>query len=104
MKTLYLILTVLGAFIPYVFFVQHFSTEGFGLVGFVAALFVTSAASGFTADLLITSFVFWLFMWQRQRRGEGPSAWIFILLNLLIGLSCAFPAYLYVRERHESNA
>ena len=99
MKKLYLILAVVGAVVPYIFFVQHFSAEGFGLVGFVQALFVTPAASGFTADLLITSFVFWIFMFQQQKRGKGPGPVLFIVLNLLIGLSCAFPAYLYAREQ-----
>lgn len=83
---------------------QHFSSEGIGLVGFVKALFANRAASGFTADLLITSSIFWIFMFHRHKRGKGPSPLIFILLNLLIGLSCAFPAYLYARERRESAA
>ena len=99
MKILYLILAVVGAVGPYVFFVQHFSSEGFGLVGFVEAVFANPAAGGFAADLLITSFIFWLFMFQQRKRGKGPGPALFILLNLLIGLSCAFPAYLYARER-----
>jgi hypothetical protein len=32
-------------------------------------------------------------------RTQGPSPWPFIAINLLIGLSCALPAYLYVRSR-----
>ena len=99
MKTLYLVLALVGAVVPYIFFMQHFSSEGIGLVGFVRALFANPAASGFTADLLITSSIFWVFMFQQRKRGKGPSPVIFILLNLLIGLSCAFPAYLYARER-----
>ena len=101
MKTLYLILALVGTVVPYIFFMQHFSSEGIGLVGFVQALFANPAAGGFTADLLITSSIFWIFMFQQHRRGKGPSPVIFILLNLLIGLSCAFPAYLYGRERQQ---
>ncbi len=104
MKTLYLILALVGAVVPYIFFMQHFSSEGIGLVGFVKALFANPAASGFTADLLITSSIFWIFMFHQHKRRKGPSPLIFILLNLLIGLSCAFPAYLYARERRESAA
>ncbi len=101
MKTLYLILAIVGAVVPYIFFVQHFSSEGFGLVGFVKALFANHAASGFTADLLITSSIFWLFMLQQHKSGKGPGPVIFVVLNLVIGLSCAFPAYLYARERQQ---
>ncbi len=99
MKTLYLVLAIVGAVLPYVFFLQHFSNEGFSLSGFVAALFANPAAGGFTADLLFTSVVFWIFMFQQRRREKGPSPAFFVALNLLIGLSCAVPAYLHARER-----
>ncbi len=73
MKKLYLLLAILGAIVPYMFFFQFIQINGFDLPGFVAGLFVNGAAGGFSADL-------------------------FIILNLTIGLSCAFPAYLYARE------
>ena len=95
-KTVYLSLAVAGAIVPYLFFVQHFGATGFGLVDFVGALFVNSAASGFTSDLLISSLVFWIVMFQRRSSGKGPSPAFFVLLNLTIGLSRALPAYLYV--------
>jgi len=72
MKTLYLVLAIIGAVIPYVFFIQHFSSDGLSLVGFVRALFANPAASGFTADLLLTSAIFWVFMFQQRSRGKGP--------------------------------
>jgi hypothetical protein len=98
MKKIFLILAVVGAVLPYLFFIRHFSNEGFGLSGFAAALFANPAAGGFTADLLFTSGVFWMFMFQERRRGRGPRPLFFILLNCLVGLSCALPAYLYARE------
>lgn len=101
MKKLFLILAVIGAVIPYIFFVRHFSGEGFGLAGFVSALFANPAAGGFTADLLLSSGIFWIFMFLERSRGQGPNPLLFILLNCLIGLSCALPAYLYARERTE---
>ncbi len=104
MKTLYLVLAIVGAVLPYVFFIQHFSSEGAGLPGFVAALFANPAASGFTADLLFTSAVFWLFIFHQRSRERGPSPILFMALNFFIGLSCALPAYLYARERREVTA
>lgn len=99
MKSLYLAAAVLGAIVPYVFFFQHFGLHGFGISAFIAAIFATPAASGFTADLLLSSFVFWAFMFHRNRFSHGPGPSIFIALNLLIGLSCALPAYFYAQER-----
>ena len=101
MKNLYLALAIVGGVIPYVFFVQHFSTAGFGLGEFVRALFANPASGGFTADLLLTSTIFWIFMFQQRSRNKGPAPQVFVVLNLLIGLSCAFPAYLYARERQQ---
>ena len=99
MKVIYLLLAIVGAVIPCIFFFQHFSSQGTSLSGFIAALFVNPAASGFTADLLISSLVFWIAMFQQRRQGKGPNPIPFIGLNLFIGLSCALPAYLYAREK-----
>ncbi|MFT7471061.1 MAG: hypothetical protein ACI8XU_000956 [Kiritimatiellia bacterium] len=97
LKTVYLILAILGAVIPIAFFANFAAENGLDLFAFVAALFVNGAAGGFTADLLISSFVFWVYMFSNQ--GDGPKPWAFIALNLCIGLSCALPAYLWARTR-----
>lgn len=100
MKNIYLFLAVLGAIVPYLFFFQFIQLEGVNIPLFIESLFVNGAAGGFSADLLFTSFVFWLFMFVEQRKSNTPSPYIFIALNLTIGLSCALPAYLYVKEKN----
>jgi hypothetical protein len=104
MKNVYLGFAIIGAAIPYYFFFQFFGSEGVSLPGFASALFANGAAGGFSADVLISSFVFWIVMFTRRREGKGPQPTIFIILNLAIGLSCALPAYLYVRERQKEEA
>ena len=99
MKTLYLVLAVVGAVLPYAFLVQHFASEGLSPGGLVTAVFANAAAGGFTVDLLVSSLVFWVFLFHQRGREKGPRPLVFIALNLLLGLSCAFPAYLYARER-----
>jgi hypothetical protein len=94
MKQVYLIWAILGAIIPVLFFLGVFHDAMIGVAGFVPALFVNGPAGGFTADLLISSFVFWTFMFSAK---TGPKPWLFVVLNLTIGLSCALPAYLYAR-------
>lgn len=96
MKNLYLTMAIAGAVVPYLFFVQFFGEVGVDLPSFVGALFVNGAAAGFTADLLITSAVFWIYMFSRK---DGPGPWLYVALNLGIGLSCALPAYLYASIR-----
>ena len=97
LKNIYLILAVIGAVIPVYFFLQHFAAAGYGLLDFIAGVFATPASSGFGADLLISSFVFWVYMFSQDK--NSPKPWPYILMNLLIGLSCALPAYLYTRAR-----
>ena len=99
MKNVYLSLAIIGAIVPYLFFFDFFAAAGVDLGAFIAALFVNGAAGGFTADLLITSLAFWIFLWQKK----VANLWIYILLNLTIGLSCALPAYLYMRARAENG-
>ncbi|MBT5873300.1 MAG: DUF2834 domain-containing protein [Candidatus Latescibacteria bacterium] len=99
MRKIYLILAVIGAVVPYAFFIDFFQSNGVDLPAFMVGLFANGAAGGFSADLLISSFVFWILMFTQARKHDGPSPYLFIALNLTIGLSCALPAYLYARER-----
>ena len=101
MKNGYLLMAIVGTVVPYFFFVQHFNVAGFGVSEFVSGVFATPAASGFSADLLITSCVFWVYMVFAGN--DAPVPWPFILRNLLVGLSCAIPAYLYWCERKKEN-
>ena len=69
----------------------------------MSASVINGAAAGITADILFSSFVFWLFIYTQYRKG-GPNPLLFIVLNLTIGLSCALPAYLYACEDSEDNS
>ncbi len=96
MKHVYLVLAVVGAVVPYIFFLRHMAAAGLDPGTFVAAAFATLVGGGVAADLLISSLVFWVYLFAA---GEGGRATWLIPINLLIGLSCALPLYLYVRAR-----
>ncbi len=95
MKNVYLVLAIVGAIVPYAFFVSHFNEVGMSLDSFVAGLFANGAAGGFSADVLISSLVFWAYLWSKR----AAKMWVYVLVNLTIGLSCALPAYLYFKAR-----
>jgi hypothetical protein len=97
LKKIYLVLAILGAFFPWWFFYQFLNGQGFALPTVVSALFVNGATAGFTLDVIISSLVFWIFIFAQARKG-GPSPYLFVIFNLVFGLSCALPAYLYSRE------
>ncbi|PIP91387.1 MAG: hypothetical protein COW01_03810 [Bdellovibrionales bacterium CG12_big_fil_rev_8_21_14_0_65_38_15] len=88
---IFIALGFLGAVIPYLFFIDFFSSHGVDVFAFVDALFVNGAAGGFSADLLISSLSFWIFIYYTK----WTRLWPFVTLNLLIGLSCALPIYFY---------
>lgn len=92
MKNVYLLLTIIGTVVPYLFFFDFFADYGVNLPAFISGLFANGAAGGFTADLLITSLVFWIYLYEH---GESK-LWMYVLLNLTIGMSCAVPLYLYL--------
>ena len=96
MKGVYLTGAILGAVLPYYFFTQYLLEPGDA--GFVQQLFATAPAGGFTTDLLITSAVFWIWSYGEARRLGMRRWWSYVVINLLIGLSCAFPLFLYFRE------
>jgi hypothetical protein len=99
MKQAYLAMTVIGGVLPYAFFINYFLNEGIDITGFITALFVNGAAGGFTVDLLITSCVFWMYLISTR----APKLWLYVLVNLTIGLSCAVPLYLYLSESATSQ-
>ena len=102
-STIYLWLAMLGALLPYAFFAAFFMQDGLSLHEFVRQLFTTFPAGGFTVDLLITSTVFWIWSFHETRKHSMRHWWMFVATNLLIGLSCAFPLFLYFRS-HAMNA
>jgi hypothetical protein len=99
MRRIYLLLAVVGTVLPYLFFGQYIFGDGASIVGFVSAVIANPPATGFTADLLMSSLVFWIMMFYNRRQGKGPKPLLFVVLNLVVGLSCALPVYLYAQSR-----
>lgn len=98
MKNTYLALAILGCVVPCVFFGNFFTDHGVDLPKFIEQSFATSPASGLTADLLITSVVFWIWSFRESRLRGMKAWWLYVVLNLGIGLSFAMPLFLYFRQ------
>lgn len=100
MKRVYLLLAVIGAIVPYLGFIDFMRSDGVAFGGFVDAWFANGAVSGLSADLILSSITFLVFMLSRR----GPNPLPFVAVNLAIGLSCALPAYLYFCAAREDGA
>ena len=101
MKKSFLTLAILGAIIPYAFFDLFFWKHGFSLAQFTSQLFSTYPAAGFTSDVLISSVVFWIWSYREAQQRDMKYWWAYVVVNLLVGLSCALPLFLYFRYGRE---
>lgn len=102
LRSFYLLAAILGAVIPWLFFGSFFTQNGLDLSGFVSGLFVNGAAGGLTADILISSLVFWVWSYTDARQRGIQRWWLLPLVNLLVGLSLALPLYLFWRAGHKT--
>ena len=100
MKNFYLLAAIIGTIVPYVFFAEFFLTEGVDIIAFLEGVFANGAAAGFAADIFISSGIFWSYLIVNKE----PGIWKYVVLNLAIGLSCALPYYLYVKESEREVA
>ena len=100
MKNYYLAAAIIGAVIPYAFFIDFFLSEGIAPMVFMQGIFANGAAGGFAADIVLSSVVFWTYLSVNKEAG----IWKYVALNLTIGLSCALPYYLYVKAREQDVA
>lgn len=91
-------MAIIGLLAPNYFIAQFIMKNGFEPILFAKMLFSNYADSAFSIDLLLTSSFFWYFLYNEKNKGKINSIWLFILLNLTLGLSFAFPLYLYKRS------
>ena len=98
MKAFYLVAAVVGTVVPWLFFGMYFADNGVDPAGFVRSLFSNGAAGGFSADVLISILVFWVWGWRAARANGVRRWWIGIDASFVVGLSLALPLYLYFRE------
>ena len=99
LKTLYLILCVIGAVLPYWQFVPWVSQNGLSMPLFFHQLFANRISSFFGLDVLVSAAVLVVFMRSESSRLRIAGRWLPILALLLVGVSLAFPMFLYMRER-----
>ncbi|MCQ4118483.1 DUF2834 domain-containing protein [Rhodococcus tibetensis] len=98
MRAFYLLATIVGSVVPWLFFAAYFRSEGADPIDLPAALFPNGAAGGFTADVLISIVVFLVWSFVDARRHAIGLWWLVVPSSVLIGLSSSLPLYLLLRE------
>jgi lysylphosphatidylglycerol synthetase-like protein (DUF2156 family) len=99
MYRLYLILALVGAVFPFVILVPWAAEHGWAPGLFITQLFATRPATIFASDVLYSAAVFLLFVFVEGRRVGMRSLWLYPLVVAGIGLCCALPLFLAMRER-----
>ena len=103
-KTLYLALCVVGAVLPYSLFIPFLLENGLDLRLIVEQMFSNRISGSFALDVIVSSIVFWVFVFVEGRRAGLRNLWAPIAANVVVGLSLGLPLFLYLRERRLESA
>ena len=102
-RQVYLGLAVVGLVIPYYFLITFLLKYGVDGRLFFKQLFGTPISTFFAADLLLSCIVFMMYSGREASRHSIKHAWICTLVLFTVGLSCALPLFLFLREPYLSK-
>ena len=100
MQIVYIFLSIVGFALPYSQLIPFISQNGFDLPLFWSQLFINQASSADGLDLFISSVAFWIFVFREGTRLQMKLLWIYVVLNLTVGLSFALPLFLLMRSQN----
>jgi len=100
LRHVYLALCVVGAFLPYSQFIPWFLEPGLDLSLFLDQLFANRIGGFFGLDVIVSSFVLWVFVFSEGRRIGMRHLWLPVLASLVVGVSLGLPLFLYMRQLH----
>ena len=104
MKILYLLAAILGATLPLSQLIPFLSTHGLDLPLVFTLLFSNPVSGFFGLDVVVSSLVLWIFVFSEGRRLGMRHLWLYVVCNLLVGVSLALPLFLLFREgAHDSK-
>jgi len=93
-----LVFAVIGFIVPYYFFISFLVTNGLNVPLFFKQLFGTPASAFFAVDLVLSCVIFMMYSGREASRYSMKHAWIPTVALFTVGLSCALPLFLYLRE------
>ena len=96
-KYLFLVLAIAGTIIPLYHFYLFIAKNGFDIPLCFHQMFDTPISSMLSWDLIVSTLVIITFIITEGRRQKMKNTWIYVVLNLGVGVSLALPAFLYFR-------
>ena len=98
LKWIYAGLCVLGTVLPYTLFAPFLIATRFDLSLLVTEIQASPVTAFFAADVVVSSLVLWVFIYQETRTQTIPLWWLAVVANLLVGVSLGLPLFLLLRE------
>jgi len=97
-QILYLILCFAGTILPCSQLIPFLREHGLDMSLLVQQLFANRISGFFGLDVVVSSVVFWIFVYSEGPRLKMRHLWIYIVCNLLVGVSMGLPLFLMMRE------
>jgi hypothetical protein len=98
LKTIYLVLCVLGLVLPYWQFVPWVLANGLNIPLFFRQLFANRIGGFFGMDALVSAVVLLVFTRRESSRLGVHGRWLPLIAVLTVGVSLGLPLFLYLRE------
>ena len=99
MKIFYLLAAILGAVLPLSQLLPFLKTHGLDLSLLFTYLFSNGVSGFFGMDVIVSSVVLWVFVFTEGRRLGMRRLWLYVICNVMVGVSLALPLFLLFRER-----
>ncbi|WP_427158117.1 DUF2834 domain-containing protein [Aliinostoc sp. HNIBRCY26] len=99
LKTIYLLLCILGTVLPYSQFLPFLLEHGLDIPLFIEQLFANRISGFFGMDVIVSSLVLWVLVFWEGTRLKMANLWIYIAANLLVGVSLGLPLFLFMRQQ-----
>jgi hypothetical protein len=97
----YLLLSAAGLIATWYFNLRFIAESGgaFDVVAFIRAGYANDASSSLSNDLLVGTIAFMAWSFAEARRLDLRRWWIYPILTFGVAFACAFPLFLFVRDR-----
>ena len=103
MRSIYLLLAVVGTAGPYSQFLPWLVEHGPNLPLLFTELVSTRMGAFFGFDVLISAVVLIIFISREGAKRNMQLLWVPIGASCVVGVSCGLPLFLYLRECHIGN-
>lgn len=99
LKTIYLILCILGTVLPYSQFVPFLLEHGLDVNLFLEQLFANRISAFFGMDVFVSALILFVFIFGEGSRLKMKNLWVYVASTLLVGVSLGLPLFLLMRQR-----